>query len=104
MSAYKKTWSAHKCSLRKCFLHIFIHVIPSSDETSSGKMLHKRILCHTDFKNLERTLPLTLTHPILHPPTLALNDARLNGYFVSSYPLEILSLPWTTLWTTPLIR
>ena len=32
MSAHKKTWSAHKSSLQKCFCTYFIHAIPNSDE------------------------------------------------------------------------
>ena len=32
---------------------------------------------------------LTLTHPILRLPTLALNDTRFNSYSVSFEPLEI---------------
>src|SRR6218665_3789391 len=28
-SAHKKTWSARKCSLQKCFLHILINVFPN---------------------------------------------------------------------------
>ena len=32
---------------------------------------------------------LTLTHPIIHRPTLALNDTNLNSYSVSSNFLDI---------------
>jgi len=31
-SAHKKTWGAHKCSLKKCFCTHFIQAISNSDE------------------------------------------------------------------------
>ena len=31
MSAHKKTWNAHICSLQNCFCTYFMHIIPNSD-------------------------------------------------------------------------
>ena len=61
--------------------------------------MHSKLKCHL-FKTL------TLTHSILHTPTLVLSETRPISYSVSSHPLwkSDLSLPWTTLSTTHLIR
>jgi len=53
-SKRKKTWSAHKCSLEKCFAHIS-HVIPNSDDFKSN-VGQKKFYAHTDIKKLEGTL------------------------------------------------
>src|SRR6218665_2015987 len=55
-SAHKKL-GAHICSLQNCFCTYFIHVIPNSDEFTTGEVLHRKIFyVHTYLKNLEGTL------------------------------------------------
>ena len=55
MSAHKKTWSAHKCSLKNAFCTYFIHVIPNTDESRSN-VAQKKFYAHTDLNKLEGTL------------------------------------------------
>src|SRR6218665_4004157 len=55
-SAHKKTWSAHKCSLKKVFAHILYTQFQI--QTSSGKMLPKKLYAHTDLKKLQGALLL----------------------------------------------
>jgi len=43
-SAHKKTWRAHKCSIQKCFLHIF-HTHHSKFRWVQVKFCTKEILC-----------------------------------------------------------
>jgi len=44
-SAHKKTWSTHKYSFQKCFAPI--SYTSFQIQTSSGEMLHKRNVMHT---------------------------------------------------------
>src|SRR6218665_3277520 len=54
-SAYKKTWSVHKCSLKNVFCTYFIHVILNSEEFRSN-VAQNKYFAQTDFKELEGTL------------------------------------------------
>ena len=58
-SAYKRTWSAHKCSFQKCVLHIyFIYVVPNTDE-SWKSVAQKKFYVRTNFEKLEGTLEMS---------------------------------------------
>jgi len=46
MSAQNKTWSTHKCLLKKFFFHIY-HYTSFQIQMSSHKMLHKRNFMRT---------------------------------------------------------
>ena len=60
-SPHKKTWSAHKCSLRKYFA--LISYTSFQIQMSSAKMLHKRnYMCTQTLKELEGTLLVIATN------------------------------------------
>src|SRR6218665_879372 len=64
-SAHKKTWSAHKCSLQRCFAHT--SYTSFQIQMNSGKMLQKIFFMHTDFKKLEGTLPQSTSERAYSP-------------------------------------
>jgi len=76
------TWTLHFFLTSTTIISNYTSSSSSGSSLNHPRVFHSELTCHL-FKNL------TLTHSILYPLTLALNDAHLNSCSVSVDPLEI---------------